>query len=262
MPLVTLHQDDALATVTFDNPPQNRINETLAAEFLAVLAKVEASEARALLLTTNGPDFSFGGDITDWPEMSNRELRATFETYMDVFNRFERLPIPVVVAVQGLCFGGGLELAVRADLIVAAESARFGHPEQSLGIVTLLGGVYRIAERAGRSFASQWSMSSEQVPAAVMHQRGVVNHVVADVEVVDFARALAARLAKGPTRAYAAHKALLRIWAESGVHAADSAMFDIAMPLFETDDVRRGIPSAVNALKAGQPRPPMDFTGH
>jgi enoyl-CoA hydratase/carnithine racemase len=68
---------------------------------------------------------------------------------MSVFNRFERMPLPVVAAVQGLCFGGGLELALRADVIFAASGATFGHPEQTLGIVTLLGGIYRVAERAG-----------------------------------------------------------------------------------------------------------------
>ena len=69
---------------------------------------------------------------------------------MSVFNRFERMPMPVIAAVQGLCFGGGLELALRADMIFAGESSTFGHPEQSLGIVTVLGGIYRVAERAGR----------------------------------------------------------------------------------------------------------------
>jgi len=94
-----------------------------------------------------------------------------------------------------------------------------------------------------------------------MMQRGVVNRVVPDAELEQRAKEFALGVAAGPTRAYAAHKALLRIWAEAGVAAADSAMFDIAMPLFETDDVRRGIPSAVAALKAGRPRPPMDFKG-
>ena len=70
---------------------------------------------------------------------------------MSVFNQFERLPLPVIAAVEGLCFGGGLELALRADVIFASASAAFGHPEQTLGIVTLLGGIYRVAERVGRA---------------------------------------------------------------------------------------------------------------
>jgi enoyl-CoA hydratase/carnithine racemase len=261
MSLVSLQSEDLVAVLTLENPPQNRISEARRAELSTAIDSIEAGEFRAVLLRATGPDFSFGGDIMDWPDMTVRALRATFDQYMTVFNRFERLPLPVVAAVQGLCFGGGLELAVRADMIFAAESATFGHPEQTLGIVTLLGSVYRVAERAGRSFASEWSLTSERVPARTMMQRGVVNRVVPDAELDKSAREFAMRVANGPTRAYAAHKALLRIWAEAGVAAADSAMFDIAMPLFETNDVRRGIPSALKALKAGQPRPAMDFQG-
>src|SRR5271156_3493149 len=193
MSRVNLERDGALAVITIDNPPQNRITEQMSSELLAAVDTIEAGEIRAVLLTTNGPDFCFGGDIMPWPEMSNRELRTSFELYMATFNRFERLPLPVVAAVQGLCFGGGLELAIRADMIVAAESARFGHPEQTLGIVTLLGGIYRVAERAGRSFASEWALTSEQVSAKTMMQHGVVNRVVPDAELDQRARELAMR---------------------------------------------------------------------
>jgi enoyl-CoA hydratase/carnithine racemase len=217
--------------------------------------------ARAVLLRADGPDFSFGGDFTDWPDADVRELRALFERHMSVFNRLEQLPLPVIAAVQGLCLGGGFELALRADVIFAAESARFGHPEQSLGLVTMLGGIYRVAERAGRSRAFEWALTSEEVPAAAMAAAGVVNRVVADDALIGEATAFAQRLALGPTRAHAAHKALLRAWAVGGVAAADEALLDIAMPLFETGDVVAGLASAVDALQAGHPRPVLAFRG-
>ena len=166
-----------------------------------------------------------------------------------------------MAAVQGLCFGGGLELAVRADVIFVGASARFGHPEQSIGIVTLLGGVYRVAERAGRSRAMEWVLTSEQVPAAVMERYGVVNRVVEDQVLIEEATAFAEKLAKGPTRAHAAHKTLLRTWAAGGIAAADEAILDIAMPLFETADVKSVLPLAIEALRAGKPRPVFDFKG-
>jgi enoyl-CoA hydratase/carnithine racemase len=139
--------ENSVAFLVLDNPPQNRLSPQMLDELRDALAAIGNSDARALLLGAEGPDFSFGGDIVPWPEMSLRELRTLFESYMNTFNQFERLSIPTVAAVQGLCFGGGLELAVRADVIFAAETARFGHPEQSLAIVTVLGGVYRVAER-------------------------------------------------------------------------------------------------------------------
>ncbi len=163
----------------------------LVEELATALDEIERGEVRAVLVHAEGVDFSFGGDIVPWPTMTHRELRAALESYMVTFNRFERLPIPTIVAVQGLCFGGGLELAVRADVIFAGETARFGHPEQSIGIVTLLGGVYRVAERAGRSRAMEWALTSEQVPAAVMREHGVVNRVLADADLLAEATAFA-----------------------------------------------------------------------
>jgi enoyl-CoA hydratase/carnithine racemase len=261
MPHLTYSIEDRVATLTLNNPPQNRIDEQMADELADATAAIAGSGARAVLLRAEGPDFSFGGDITPWPDADVRELRSLFERYMSVFNAFERLPLPVIAAVQGLCFGGGFELALRADVIVAAESARFGHPEQTIAIVTLLGGIYRVAERAGRSRAAEWALTSEQVPAAVMAAAGVVNRVVPDEALVPKATAFARRLAQGPTRAYAAHKTLLRAWAVGGVAAADEVMFDIAMPLFETEDAKTGLPSAVNALRAGRSRPALEFEG-
>ena len=101
MPIVSLETDGPWPSSPSDNPPQHRINEQMSAEFLVALDKVEADDLGGLLLSTNGPDFCVGGDITNSPEISNRQLRTTFEQYMSVFNRFERLPLPVVAAVQG-----------------------------------------------------------------------------------------------------------------------------------------------------------------
>ena len=261
MPHLTVTFDENLATIVLDRPPQNRIDDQVVDELAAAITAIERSDARAVLVRSEGQNFSFGGDIMSWPGADVRELRSRFEHYMSVFNRFERIPLPVIAAVQGLCFGGGLELALRADMIFAGESATFGHPEQTLGIVTVLGGIYRVAERAGRSRASEWAMTSEKVSAATMERFGVVNRVLPDADLVTEARAFAQKVAQGPTRAYAAHKALLRAWAVGGVSSADDAMFDIAMPLFETDDVQWGLKSAVDALKAGKPRPVLEFKG-
>jgi enoyl-CoA hydratase/carnithine racemase len=261
MPHLSYSIEDRVATLVLENPPQNRIDERMADELAEAVEAVGRSDARAVLLRAAGPDFSHGGDIATWPDLDPRELRALFERCMTVFNRLERLPLPVIAAVHGLCAGGGFELALRADVIIAGESARFGHPEQSIGIVTLLGGIYRVAERAGPARAAEWALTSEQVPAAVMAAAGVVNRVVADAALLDEAAAFATRVAAGPTRAHAAHKALLRAWAVGGVAAADEAMFDIALPLFETADVKTTLAAAVDAYNARRARPAFDFQG-
>lgn len=261
MPHIECTLDGGLATLVLTNPPQNRIGTQMVDELEQSLKTIGASDARAVLLRAEGPDFSYGGDIEPWPDWDEREMRTQFEHFMQTFNQFERLPVPTVAAVQGLCFGGGLELAIRADVLFASSTARFGHPEQSIAIVTLLGGIYRIAERVGRSRAMEWALTSEPVPAAEMEHFGVVNRVIDDAQLVDQATAFARKVAAGPTKAHAAHKALLRTWAIGGVAAADEVMFDIAIPLWATDDTRTAIPTAVSAMKAGQPRPAMPFVG-
>ncbi|MEM5340450.1 enoyl-CoA hydratase/isomerase family protein [Paraburkholderia azotifigens] len=250
-----------VATLSLNHPPQNRLAEQMIGELEDALTTVGQSDARAVLLRAEGPDFCFGGDILPWDGMPKSALRSLFERYMNAFNRFERLPLPVIAAVQGLCFGGGLELALRADIVFAAQSARFGHPEQTLGLATMLGGIYRVAELAGRFRAAEWAFTSEQVPAATMERFCVVNRVVPDAKLLDEAHSFALKLAKGPTRAHVAHKALLRIWAVGGIDTADQAMFDIAMPLFDTEDAIDGLASAIKAAKAGEARPAVDFKG-
>jgi len=261
MSQLSLSFDADLAKLVLRNPPQNRLTQEFMEELGDAIAEIGRSGARAALLSADGPDFSFGGDVTPWPDLSSNELRAAFEKRLATVNQWERLAIPTVAAVQGLCFGGGFELAIRSDFVLAGETARFGHPEQSLGIVTMLGGIYRVAERAGRARAMEWALTSEQVPAAVMERHGVINQVVPDGELLATATAFAARFANGPTRAHAAHKALLRIWTMGGVGAADEAMLDMAMPLFETADVRGALPAAVDAFKKGLPRPAFPFKG-
>jgi len=261
MSQLKLHIENEVARITLTNPPQNRLSVAMAEELAAAVAAVRDAQVRALLIDADGPDFCFGGDIMPWPDMTPAELRVVFERWIATFDAIENLPFPTIAAVQGTCFGGGLELATRCDIIVATDTARFGHPEQTLGIITMLGGVYRVAERAGRQTAAIMAFTSDPVPAQVMQQRGLVNTVVPEAELQSHVAVLLMRFATGPTRAHAVHKALLRAWASDGVKAADDLILDLAMPLFDTEDVKTGIRSAVDAAKAGLPRPVLHFKG-
>src|SRR5271155_2222628 len=95
---IALKFQGPVAVITLDNPPQNRIDDPMTEQLADIIDSIEGSESRAVLLCAEGPDFSFGGDIMNWPDMSTRHLRATFDRYMMVFNRFERLPVPVIAA--------------------------------------------------------------------------------------------------------------------------------------------------------------------
>ena len=252
---ITLSIDDAVASLFVGGPPRTRIDNEMVDQLSIAIDEIDASEARVLLMRSEGADFCFGGDIATRADLEVSELRALSERYASVFNQLERLPIPVIAAVQGHCFAGGFELALRADIIFAGSTARFGPPEQSLGVVTLLGGICRVAERAGRAFAADWVLTSQQVPAAIMERHGVVSRVIDDHKLIAEATAFANKIAAGPTRLYAAHKALLRAWAIGGVAATDRVMFDIAFPSFGTNVAKTGLSSTVNSPKATLPPP-------
>jgi enoyl-CoA hydratase/carnithine racemase len=260
MASISLSFDEAVAILTLKTPLNNRFGVEVIDDLHKAIDELTDKKARAVLLCAEGPDFSHGGDVRPWGELEAHEINAIFERYMDGFNRLERLPIPVVVAVQGLCNGGGLELALRGDILFASESARFSHSEQTIAFVTVLGGVYCVAERAGRLLAYQWVLTSEVIPAAVFAENGLVNYIVPDASLRNEALSFAKRLARGPTLAHGTHKALLRAWSVGGIAAADDVMFDLTRPLLESKDFIRGKINASEAF-AGKARPALEFDG-
>jgi enoyl-CoA hydratase/carnithine racemase len=262
VPDVQLTRSGGLATITISVPPANRFTLGTVTQFDEILGQIDtADDLRAVLLRTEGPNFCEGAQTDEWIDWSYRRRFDYFGTVLRVFNRFEALPVPVVAAVQGLAASLGVELALRADLVVAGQSARFEHAEASVGIATMLGGVYRMAERAGRGKAIEWALTAEQTPADELARHGVVNQVVADDALQETAHKLAAGLARGATRAYAAHKQLLQVWAAGGVAAADAATPGITLPLFDTEDARAGVKGAASARRTGQRRRDFDFQG-
>jgi hypothetical protein len=117
-----------------------------------------------VLVRAEGADFCLGGDVREWPGIPAHELRPRIEVFAKALERLEALKIPSVAAVHGGCMGGGFELALSCDFIVAASSARFAFPEARVGIMTLQGGVMQLAERIGRTKAIEAVMLSEPLP--------------------------------------------------------------------------------------------------
>lgn len=259
MTFIHLEFNEAIATVTLDHPGGNRINFQMREEILDAFARVAASDARALLVRAQGADFCLGGDIRDWPGIAAADLRPRVEVFAKAIDLLETLPIPTIAVVQGGCMGGGFELALGCDLIVAGASARFMFPEAMLGIMTLQGGVYQLAERIGRNKAIELVFLSEPVGAARMAEWNVVNRVVDDAVLDEEAKRLAQRLASGPSQAYAATKSLLRIWQQRGRSAARDALYQVSMPLFDTPDVQLALGNAVEAVDRGVPIPKAIF---
>ncbi|MBW1248770.1 enoyl-CoA hydratase/isomerase family protein [Pseudomonas tolaasii] len=259
MKFIHLEFDGSIATVTLDHSVGNRINFQMRKEILAALERVVVSQARVLLIKGKGSDFCLGGDIRDWPGIPSSELRPKVEIFGKAIDLLESLSIPTIAVVHGNCVGGGFELALGCDLIIASASANFGFPEAMLGIMTLQGGIYQLAERIGRSKAIELVLLSELVDANRMAEWNVVNRVVDDALLNEEARRLAARLAAGSPQVHAGTKALLRTWRLQGCASAREALYEASMPLFDTLDVQTTLRRAVDALNAGHPIPIATF---
>ena len=261
MPFTHLDLRGPVAVLSLDNPGGNRINFAMRVEIREALRHVEESASRALLVRSDGPDFCLGGDVRDWPGVPVETLRPKIEVYAHALECLRRLAIPTIAAVQGRCMGGGFELALSCDLIIAARSASFSFPEARLGILTLQGGMMQIAERVGRTKAAEMVFLSEPVSATRLLDWNAVNWVVDDGDLTSRSVEIAAHLANGPTQAFAATKALWALQDEKGLAAAKTRLYDISMPLFETEDARDALRDAARAVEAGDPFPPARFSG-
>ena len=146
-------------------------------------------------------------------------------------------------AAHGLCLTAAFELSLACDLLVAAESARFGLVEIVVGLTPSMGGPQRLAERAGSARARELVYSGELFDAAALERWNVVNRVWPDEAFADEAHAFALRLANGPTRAHAATKRLVRAAVDDGVRAADALVPAASGPLFATEDLRGAVAS-------------------
>ena len=246
MSLVHVEYEDALAVLVVDNPPLNLMSEAVIAGFEEAVNAIEAAPIRALLIRTEGPHFMAGADVRVFHKRSAADARAMFSRALPVFARLEDLPVPTVVAVQGLCLAAGLEVMLCADIVVAGESARFAQVERHIGTTTLLGGIHRLAERAGSARAKQFVFDGDQYTARQFAAWNIVNHVVPDDQLLESATELARRYAGGPTQAMAAGKALVRRYLDNGIRDADRGVLDSGAPLFETRDMQRGVAKVVS----------------
>ena len=231
----------ALGLLTLANPPLNLFSMELIEDLRAAVTEAKRTPLRALLVRAEGKIFSGGADVSVFKGKTATEARQLFTSHIRLIADLEELPFPTVAAVQGLCIAAGLELALACDLIWAAESVRFGQAEASIGTTTLLGGVQRLAERAGPSRAREIIYTADQYDAATFERWNIVNRVVRDEEFESQTRSFAERLASGPTLAYAAGKRIVRAYLDNGIRAADKAVDELAPALFDSEDMGAGV---------------------
>ena len=245
MSTVTVDRDGGLAVVTFDPPPLNLYTEELERDLITAIDELEREPARAVLFRAEGRIVSGGVDVERVRRPARRRRRGgdCSTRLVEIAVRIDALPCPTVFAAHALCLTWAFEVALACDLILAAESASFGLVERVVGLTPAMGGTQRLAERAGTGRAKELVMTGVRYGAATLEPWNVVNRVLPDEGFDAAARAFAAELAAGPTRAHAATKQVIRDFREGGVDLANARIGRVAGDLFDTEDLRGAVRS-------------------
>ena len=236
-----VREESGLAVLSFDSPPLNLFDQRMIDDFQTAIADLAAAPPRALLIRAEGRAVSAGVDVHVFDGLTPPRASRLWEELLGTIESIETLPAPVVFAAHALTLTAAFEIALACDLIVASPAAKFGLVEKVVGLTPSMGGTQRLAERAGSGRARHFVISGELFDAEEMERWGVVNRIFPAAEFEASARALAAELAAGPTRAHAMTKHILRRFREGGIPAADEAVRRDAGELFATEDLRRAV---------------------
>jgi enoyl-CoA hydratase/carnithine racemase len=243
-PVVKREERGPVSVLTMQYRPHNLLGPTLLGAITAEIEAAQNAGSRALILRSALRHFSAGADVGLFGSRIQQAGRSQSAiSGVDFLKLLELLPIPIVASVHGVCLGGGFELALACDFIVAASSAKIGSVEVALGLHPLLGGIQRQVQRAGAMRAKEISMLGRRYDAATLERWGLVNLVVADDALDDATMTIAEELAYGPTIAHAATKRLVHIAVNQGVLAADEAMAEIQKPIWASEDLKIGLES-------------------
>jgi enoyl-CoA hydratase/carnithine racemase len=241
---VDLSFDGPLAVVTLDAPPLNLFDAGLVAALRTAVSSVAASpDARGLLIQAAGRAVSAGVDVNVFAPLDPVTGAALWRDWFAMIHQLESLPFPTVFAAHALCLTAAFEVSLACDLLLAAESARFGLVELVVGLTPSMGGPQRLAERAGPARARELVYTGELYDAATLERWNVVNRVLPDEGFADAAHRFALTLANGPTRAHAATKAIVRAQLDGGTRAADEVTPLVSGALFGTEDLQNAVAS-------------------
>jgi enoyl-CoA hydratase len=204
---VRVEVDGAIATIRLDRPPMNALSRAVQESLRQAALELGArNDVRSVVLYGGPKVFAAGADIKEMADMTAADMAFAATRLQDCFREVARIPKPVVAAVTGYALGGGLELALCADIRIFGDTARVGQPEIQLGIIPGAGGTQRLPRLIGPAKAKDLIFTGRHVRADEALALGIADQVVPADEVYDTAVAYAQRFAEGPAVALAAAK--------------------------------------------------------
>jgi enoyl-CoA hydratase/carnithine racemase len=242
--LVRVEVAGRVATVTLDRPEAlNAISTELALDLAAAVEPlgVDPGVGAVVLTGAGGRAFCVGADLKQRAGFDDHGWFVQREAFRRGFAAVRRCPLPTVAAVSGFALGGGTELAISCDLVVASEDATFGLPEVRLGLVPAGGGTQLLTRRVGRSAARELVLTGRRVGAAEALALGLADRVVPGGEVLAAATALAAEMAGNAPTAVRMAKWALEVGADLPLEAAMEVEDEAWRRAVLSDDRREGI---------------------
>jgi 2-(1,2-epoxy-1,2-dihydrophenyl)acetyl-CoA isomerase len=246
-PLVLTSQREGIATLVMNRPERlNALNNELAAALNEALGRMAADDSvRVVVLTGAGRAFCAGGDLG--AIRAGREsgdaarLEPLLRAGMQSVLRMRTMPQPVIAAVNGPAAGAGMNIAMAADIRIAAEDATFGENFAKVGLFPDYGGIFFLPQLAGPSRAAQMFYTGDMIDAKTALQLGIVNQVVPAGQLEAEARALAQKIAQGPPVAIRAVKQALFGADRAALEAALETEVRQQLVCFQSEDCREGI---------------------
>lgn len=240
-------EEERVATITLHRPRSlNAIHSAMAAELVAALSAADASSTVGAIVLTGGPTvFAAGADIAEMAasaSYASARFRKDAGSWMDVFGRTRT---PIVAAVAGYALGGGCELALAADVVIAEEGASFGQPEVQLGLIPGWGGTQRLVRAVGKAKAMEMILTGRRMSADEAERAGLVARIVAKGGALAEAQATARIIAGGSAPVLAVAKECVALAA--GEADGRGLLFErrAFQALFALDDAKEGMKAFV-----------------
>ena len=252
MGYVNLEKDGNIAVLTIDRQEAlNALNEEVMADLKAAISDVEADKSlKALIITGAGRSFVAGADIGTQQPLDVAGGRVWGQNGSALFRRIEKLEIPTIAAVNGFALGGGCELALACDMILASEKAKFGQPEVGLGITPGFSGTQRLPRRVGVAMAKELIYSGSIIKADEALRIGLANHVYAAEELMDEAKKLAASFANNASIAVKYSKACIDRGIDMDIDNGIAVENELFAMCFATEDQKEGMSAFLEKREA------------
>jgi enoyl-CoA hydratase/carnithine racemase len=248
--LIVETPSDGVTLIRLNRPQAlNALNSTLLSELSAALDAAEADEGvRCVVLTGSDKAFAAGADIKEMSDKSYAQMFAE-DFFTSAARRMETFRKPIIAAVAGYALGGGCEIAMMCDFIIAADSAKFGQPEINLGVAPGIGGTQRLTRFVGKSKAMDMILTARMMDAAEAEGAGLVSRVVPAGKLMDEALAAAAKIASLSPLAVMMNKEMVLASYETTLTTGVALERRLFHSLFAFEDQKEGMAAFVEKRK-------------